>query len=163
MEIRDRCENWVSGNSTYMVNTVHVYWFNQFKLTDKSISDQNGECFAREINPLNLTTRPGAPEPLENLEINPFLTTGKLSVSSNEKTHNETRRKYVEYSSSSSYTSSNKVRRKRDEDAVKAEAYTDRKHVINLVSDKIPLLYIYGFIIQYTFTSRAYQSLLYTY
>ncbi|XP_035439524.2 integrin alpha-PS1 isoform X1 [Spodoptera frugiperda] len=95
-------------------------------------ADQNGECFAREINPLNLTTRPGAPEPLENLEINPFLTTGKLSVSSNEKTHNETRRKYVEYSSSSSYTSSNKVRRKRDEDAVKAEAYTDRKHVINL-------------------------------
>ncbi|CAH0585673.1 unnamed protein product [Chrysodeixis includens] len=96
-------------------------------------ADQNGECFAREINPLNLTPRPGAPEPLENLEMDPFLSTGKLSVSSNEKSHNETRRKFMEYSSSSSYTSSNKVRRKRDEeDAVKAEAYTDRKQVINL-------------------------------
>lgn len=90
-------------------------------------ADQNGECFARETNPLNLTTRPGAPEPyLENLEMDPFLSPGKLSVSSSEKSHNETTRKYsVEYSS-------NKVRRKRDEDAVKAEALTDRKHVINL-------------------------------
>lgn len=111
------------------------------KINSPNISDQNGECFAREINPLNLTTRPGSPEPLENLEMDPFLTTGKLSAlsSSSEKSHNDTRRKYMEYSSSSSSSSfsssSNHVRRKRDEDAVKAEAYTDRKHVINLVSD----------------------------
>lgn len=72
--------------------------------------------------------------------MDPFLSTGKLSVISNEKSHNETRRKFMEYSSSSSYSSSNKVRRKRDEDAVKAEAYTDRKHVINLVSVSLDFL-----------------------
>lgn len=98
-------------------------------------SDQsNGECFIteREINPLNLTIRPGAQEPyLENLEMNPFTTSGKLSFSSYEKRHNESSRK-IEYTSLG-----NKIRRKRDNDVIKAEAYTDkdgqRKHVVNMV------------------------------
>ncbi|RVE45363.1 hypothetical protein evm_009992 [Chilo suppressalis] len=98
----------------------------------------NGECFISEnqINPLKLTQRPGVPEPyLENLEMDPFLRTGKLSVSSNEKQHNETKKTY-EYSSGIE----NKVRRKRENDIVKAEAYTDkdgqRKQVVNMNCQK---------------------------
>ncbi|XP_049873202.1 integrin alpha-PS1 isoform X2 [Pectinophora gossypiella] len=94
----------------------------------------NGKCFLTqgEINPLLLTTRPGTMEPLlENLEMDPFLTTGKLSVSSNEKESNETKR---------FFTSENKVRRRRDSDIVKAEAYTDqdgqRKVVVNMNCQK---------------------------
>lgn len=104
--------------------------FNEF--TDQS----NGECFISEteINSLKLTKRPGVAEPhLENLEMDPFLTNGKLSVSSSEK-HNETSYKNViQYSSASE----NKVRRKRENDIIKAEAYTDkdghRKNVVNMV------------------------------
>lgn len=102
-------------------------------LTDQS----NGECFIseNEINPLKLTSRPGAMEPLlENLEMDPFLTTGKLSVSSTEKEYNETK-KTIEFSTAAE----NKVRRRRDSEIVKAEAYTDkdgqRKHVVNMVSN----------------------------
>lgn len=80
--------------------------------------------------------RPGVPEPyLENLEMDPFLRTGKLSVSSSEKyaEHNETKKTF-EYSSAIE----NKVRRRRESDIVKAEAYTDkdgqRKQVVNMVS-----------------------------
>ncbi|KAJ0176589.1 hypothetical protein K1T71_007768 [Dendrolimus kikuchii] len=102
---------------------------------DGEADQSNGECFIteREINPLNLTIRPGTHEPmLENLEMDPFLTTGKLSVTSVQKQYNET--KYTaEYSS----TVENKLRRKRESDIVKAEAYTDkdgqRKHVVNMV------------------------------
>lgn len=102
--------------------------------TDQS----NGECFIHEsqINPLKLTTRPGTFEPyLENLEMDPFLSSGKLSVSSSEKEHNSTYKNVVEYRSGVE----NKIRRKRDNDIVKAEAYTDkdglRKHVVNMVSN----------------------------
>lgn len=68
--------------------------------------------------------------------MDPFLTTGKLSVSSNEKGYNSTKitNHIVDYSSSIE----NKVRRKREDDIIKAEAYTDkdghRKHVVNMVS-----------------------------
>ncbi|CAH4026827.1 unnamed protein product [Pieris brassicae] len=93
----------------------------------------NGECFISEseINPLKLTTRPGTFEPyLENLEMDPFLSSGKLSVSSSEKENNSTRKRGVE----------NKIRRRRDSDIVKAEAYTDkdglRKHVVNMNCQK---------------------------
>ncbi|XP_068633179.1 integrin alpha-PS1-like isoform X2 [Battus philenor] len=105
---------------------------------DGEADQNNGECFLSDgkINPLNLTIRPGIMEPLlENLEMDPFLTTGKLSVSSNEKTFNRTK-KIVEYSTAVE----NKVRRKRDNDVVKAEAYTDkdgqRKHVVNMSCQK---------------------------
>lgn len=98
--------------------------------TDQS----NGECLIteKEINPLNLSRRPGTSEPyLENLEMDPFMS-GKLSVSSNQKQHNDTK-KVEAYSSAYE----NKVRRKRESDIVKAEAYTDkdgqRKHVVNMV------------------------------
>ncbi|KOB77704.1 Integrin alpha 1 [Operophtera brumata] len=68
--------------------------------------------YQREINPLNLSNRPGASEAyLENLEMDPFMTSGKLSASPNQKQHNDTR-KAVEYSSASE----NKVRRKRESD-----------------------------------------------
>lgn len=64
--------------------------------------------------------------------MDPFLTFGKISVTSSQKQRNET--KIVEYSSAYE----NKVRRKRENDVVKAEAYTDkdgqRKHVVNMVS-----------------------------
>lgn len=82
--------------------------------------------------------RPGTTEPLlENLEMDPFFTTGKLSVSSSEKFNKEYNRtrKVTEYSAASE----NKVRRKRENDVVKAEAYTDkdghRKHVVNMVRE----------------------------
>ncbi|XP_073956802.1 integrin alpha-PS1-like isoform X3 [Choristoneura fumiferana] len=102
---------------------------------DGEADQSNGECFISEteINSLKLTKRPGVAEPhLENLEMDPFLTTGKLSVSSIEK-HNETSYKNViQYSSASE----NKVRRKRENDIIKAEAYTDkdghRKNVVNM-------------------------------
>lgn len=58
--------------------------------------------------------------------------TSKSSVSSNQKQHNDTK-KLVQYTSASE----NKVRRKRENEIVKAEAYTDkdgqRKHVVNMV------------------------------
>ncbi|XP_026499697.1 integrin alpha-PS1 isoform X1 [Vanessa tameamea] len=101
----------------------------------------NGECFISEseINPLKITPRPGVAEPyLENLEMDPFLTSGKLSVSSNEKEHNSTRitNHIVGYNSGAE----NKMRRKRESDIVKAEAYTDkdgqRKHVVNMNCQK---------------------------
>ncbi|CAG5046011.1 unnamed protein product [Parnassius apollo] len=105
---------------------------------DGEADQNNGECFLSdgEINPLKLTMRPGAIEPLlENLEMDPFLTTGKLSVRSDEKTSNRTR-KLTEYSTAYE----NKVRRKRENDVVKAEAYTDkdgqRKHVVNMSCQK---------------------------
>ncbi|KAG6456594.1 integrin alpha-PS1 isoform X2 [Manduca sexta] len=98
----------------------------------------NGECFIieREINPLNLTTRPGTYEPyLENLEMDPFMTVGKLSVNSVEKRYNETYKR-MQYSSSSE----NRIRRKRQTDILKAEAYTDkdgqRRHVVNMSCQK---------------------------
>lgn len=82
-----------------------------------------------------MTPRPGSNEP-ENLEIDPFLSTGKLSVSSNGKEHNST--KITNHIFRFNNGAENKVRRKRDNDIVKAEAYTDkdgqRKHVVNMVS-----------------------------
>ncbi|XP_045772971.1 integrin alpha-PS1 isoform X1 [Maniola jurtina] len=108
---------------------------------DGEADQRNGECFISEseINPLKLTTRSGSPEPyLENLEMDPFLSTGKLSVSSSEKEHNSSRitNHIVGYSSSVE----NKVRRKREDDIIKAEAYTDkdghRKHVVNMNCQK---------------------------
>ncbi|XP_014367387.2 integrin alpha-PS1 isoform X1 [Papilio machaon] len=108
---------------------------------DGDADQNNGECFLSdgEINPLKLTMRPGSTEPLlENLEMDPFLTTGKLSVSSSEKFNKEYNRtrKVIEYSAASE----NKVRRKRENDVVKAEAYTDkdghRKHVVNMNCQK---------------------------
>lgn len=104
---------------------------------DGEADQSNGECFIteKEINPLNLTSRPGTFEPyLENLEINPFMSTGKISVNSYEKQQNQS--KVVELSTAKE----NKVRRKRDSDVVKAEAYTDkdgqRKHVVNMSCQK---------------------------
>ncbi|KAJ2949142.1 hypothetical protein O0L34_g6082 [Tuta absoluta] len=102
---------------------------------DVEADQSNGVCYSTahggDINPLNLTVRPGFYEPMpENLEMDPFLHTGKLSVSSMEKEHNET--KSTEYSSAAA----NQVRRRRDVDIIKAEAYTDkngeRKHVVNM-------------------------------
>ncbi|KAL0883105.1 hypothetical protein ABMA27_016566 [Loxostege sticticalis] len=105
---------------------------------DGEADQSNGECFISEnqINPLKLTQRPGVAEPyLENLEMDPFLRSGKLSVSSSEKQHNETKRVFE---SSSAYE--NKVRRRRESDIVKAEAYTDkdgqRKQVVNMNCQK---------------------------
>ncbi|XP_041979376.1 integrin alpha-PS1 isoform X2 [Aricia agestis] len=102
---------------------------------DGEADQSNGECFIAEssINPLKLTTRPGTSEPLlDNLELDPFLSYGKLSASSREKEQNTTYKKVVEYSTSTE----NKIRRKRENDIVKAEAYTDkdgqRKHVVNM-------------------------------
>ncbi|XP_050679811.1 integrin alpha-PS1 isoform X1 [Leptidea sinapis] len=99
----------------------------------------NGECFISEseINPLKLTTRPGTLEPyLENLEMDPFLSTGKLSVSSNEKERNDTYKSTTEYKKGIE----NKIRRRRESEIVKAEAYTDkdgqRKHVVNMNCQK---------------------------
>ncbi|XP_011558846.3 integrin alpha-PS1 [Plutella xylostella] len=89
----------------------------------------NGECFVseREINPLKI--RPGPTEKiLENLEINPFFSMGKSSNPLKEE-HNDTDPKY-------NSAGENKVRRRRDIDPVKAEAYTDkdgqRKHIVNM-------------------------------
>lgn len=103
------------------------------------LGQSNGNCFisGNEINPLKLTSRPGGTEPyLENLEMDPFLSSGKLSVSSSEKSHNFTKvqNQIVGYSTGAAKN----VRRKRQSDIVKAEAYTDkdgqRKHVVNMVS-----------------------------
>lgn len=74
--------------------------------------------------------RPGTSDTLlENLEVDPFLSMGKSS-SSFKKEKNET---YTKYNSAVE----NKVRRKRENDVVKAEAYTDkdgqRRHVVNMV------------------------------
>lgn len=64
------------------------------------------------------------------------MSTGKISVNSYEKQQNQS--KVVELSTAKE----NKVRRKRDSDVVKAEAYTDkdgqRKHVVNMVSNYYP-------------------------
>ncbi|XP_072949294.1 integrin alpha-PS1 isoform X2 [Epargyreus clarus] len=106
---------------------------------DSEADQSNGECFITkgEVNPLKLTTRPGTPEPyLENLEMDPFFKSSRLTVSSSENEHNSTFRKTTEYSSSFE----NRVRRKRENDIVKAEAYTDkdgqRKHVVNMNCEK---------------------------
>ncbi|CAG9561864.1 unnamed protein product [Danaus chrysippus] len=108
---------------------------------DGEAGQSNGNCFisGNEINPLKLTPRPGGAEPyLENLEMDPFLSSGKLSVSSSEKSHNFTKvqNQIVGYSTG---TDKN-VRRKRQSDIVKAEAYTDkdgqRKHVVNMNCQK---------------------------
>lgn len=68
--------------------------------------------------------------------MDPFLTSGKLSVNSNEKQHNSTR--ITNHIVGHNSKIENKMRRKRESDVVKAEAYTDkdgqRKHVVNMVS-----------------------------
>ncbi|GBP30999.1 Integrin alpha-PS1 [Eumeta japonica] len=94
----------------------------------------NGQCFKSdtEINPLKLSTRPGVSEPaLENLEMGPLFSSGK--VNRDEESHNRTVEKYES-------ASANKVRRKRENEVVKAEAYTDkdgqRKQVVNMNCSK---------------------------
>ncbi|XP_063536455.1 integrin alpha-PS1 isoform X1 [Cydia strobilella] len=102
---------------------------------DGEADQSNGECFIAEteVNPLKLTKRPGTPEPiLENLEEDPFRTSGKLSVSSSEKYNESSYKNVIQYSSATE----NKVRRKREDNIIKAEAYTDkdghRKNVVNM-------------------------------
>lgn len=90
-----------------------------------------GECYiARsEINPLNLTHRPGAVDTLsENLEVDPFQAMRKRNLRASLKKENNEEKK-------TESAGLNKVRKKRD-NISKAEAYTDgeRKNVINMVS-----------------------------
>lgn len=108
-------------------------------VVDGESGQSNGQCYLieKKINPLKLTPRPGSNEP-ENLEIDPFRSSGKLSVSSSEKEYNST--KLSNHIDRFINGAENKIRRKRDNDIVKAEAYTDkdgqRKHVVNMNCQK---------------------------
>lgn len=105
--------------------TIYLVLFHLLNIFQIFTDEQNGECFISEteVNPLNLTARPGTLEPpLANLEMSPFTGHRFTSEKLRSEKHNSTNN--VKFSSTSTL---NQVRKRRDVNDAFAEAFISDK------------------------------------